>query len=251
MKPLNPKTGKPYRRGDVREDGFLFKGYQKRKHINGETRYYEMWLTPERFEEDTEKSRSVTLRMTEEAKYNRSKGIKGKRRNNPNTNRPFKYGDFSEDGSKVFGSYFDFKIKKDGFATERWYSTSSFTRMQDKRIKRWSETKGSIPHRLMRALGKAKSRAKTYGIKFEITLEYVTAVYPKDDLCPVFRIPLEWGGEGDERNNSPSLDRIVPELGYVEGNVVWISNRANILKRDATWEELQRVAEWLKSVTPE
>jgi hypothetical protein len=60
-----------------------------------------------------------------------------------------------------------------------------------------------------------------------------------------------WGGEGDDRNNSPSLDRIVPELGYVEGNVVWISNRANILKRDATWEELQRVAEWLKSVTPE
>jgi len=32
---------------------------------------------------------------------------------------------------------------------------------------------------------------------------------------------------------------------------VWISNRANILKRDATWEELQRVAEWLRSVTPE
>jgi hypothetical protein len=60
-----------------------------------------------------------------------------------------------------------------------------------------------------------------------------------------------WGGEGDDRNNSPSLDRIVPELGYVEGNVVWISNRANILKRDATWEELQRVAEWLKSVAPE
>jgi hypothetical protein len=60
-----------------------------------------------------------------------------------------------------------------------------------------------------------------------------------------------WGGEGDDRNNSPSLDRVVPELGYVEGNVVWISNRANILKRDAAWEELQRVAEWLKSVTPE
>ena len=61
------------------------------------------------------------------------------------------------------------------------------------------------------------------------------------------------GGGSDEnsRNDSPSLDRLAPELGYIEENVVWISNRANILKRDATWEELQRVAEWLKSMTPE
>ena len=251
MKRINPNTGKPFKRGDTREDGMVFKGYQKRRLINGEARYYEMWITHQRFEDETEKTRSGSLRRTETAKYNRSKGIKGKRRNNPDTNQPFKYGDFSEDGSKVFGSYFDFLIKKDGFATERWYSISSFNRMTNKNEKRWSEIKESNPHRLKRALGKAKSRAKNYGIRFDLTSEYITEIFPNDGLCPVFKIPLVWGGEGDERNNSPSLDRIIPELGYVEGNVVWISNRANILKRDATWEELHRVAEWLKSITPE
>ena len=46
---------------------------------------------------------------------------------------------------------------------------------------------------------------------------------------------------------SCEVDRIVPELGYVEGNVVWLSHRANRIKDDATLEELERIVEWLKS----
>ncbi|WP_145960516.1 hypothetical protein [Novosphingobium meiothermophilum] len=42
--------------------------------------------------------------------------------------------------------------------------------------------------------------------------------------------------------NSPSLDRIEPELGYVPGNTIVISNRANRLKSDATIDELRAIA---------
>lgn len=42
-------------------------------------------------------------------------------------------------------------------------------------------------------------------------------------------------------DDSPSIDRIIPELGYTKGNIRVISNRANLLKSNATIEELQKV----------
>lgn len=46
-------------------------------------------------------------------------------------------------------------------------------------------------------------------------------------------------GPGD---TSPTLDRIVPEKGYVPGNVLVISNRANAIKSNANTYELFQVA---------
>jgi len=42
---------------------------------------------------------------------------------------------------------------------------------------------------------------------------------------------------------SPSLDRIVPEEGYVDGNVRVISDRANRLKGKRGLEEIRRLAD--------
>lgn len=76
----------------------------------------------------------------------------------------------------------------------------------------------------------AKQRAKKYGLPFDIT--YLDVVIPKK--CPYLNIPLipfsEW--------SSPSLDRILPELGYVKGNIQVISTKANTMKNNATPEEL-------------
>lgn len=87
---------------------------------------------------------------------------------------------------------------------------------------------------------KARQRAAEKGVPFTVTVEDLP---PIPELCPVFGIELRWG-IGAPTDNSPSLDRIVPELGYVPGNIHWISNRANTLKRDATPEELRKVADY-------
>lgn len=79
----------------------------------------------------------------------------------------------------------------------------------------------------------AKCRAKKKGLPFAITIDDV--VVP--EVCPLLGIPLERGMKGFNAN-SPSLDRIIPEKGYVKGNVWVISMRANSIKRDATLEEL-------------
>jgi hypothetical protein len=61
MKRINPKTGKTFKKGDVRENGDVF--YQYRKIIRQGTGYYaEYWLTPERFKRHNFTDRSGNQR---------------------------------------------------------------------------------------------------------------------------------------------------------------------------------------------
>jgi hypothetical protein len=91
-------------------------------------------------------------------------------------------------------------------------------------------------------LADAKKRAKKFNLPCDLTLDdigYTTH-------CPVLGVHLSWENVGQALPTSPSLDRLIPELGYVKGNVAVISVRANAIKNDATWEEVQKVANWLR-----
>ena len=92
-------------------------------------------------------------------------------------------------------------------------------------------------------VAKARARAKNKNLPFDIDLAYIRSIVSSH--CPVFNIPLEWSlrrGAGPVAlSNSPSLDRIVPERGYVKGNVWIISHKANAIKNSATHEELKLV----------
>lgn len=100
-----------------------------------------------------------------------------------------------------------------------------------------------------RIVGGARARAKENNLPFDIDLDYVRAMVGENaqdaSHCPVFKCPLDWscyrGNESKPLPNSPSLDRIDPERGYVKGNVWIISYRANVIKNDATHEELKLV----------
>jgi hypothetical protein len=41
------------------------------------------------------------------------------------------------------------------------------------------------------------------------------------------------------------MDRIIPQLGYVKGNIAFISVLANSIKQNVTEKELYSVADWL------
>ena len=43
-------------------------------------------------------------------------------------------------------------------------------------------------------------------------------------------------------DNSPTLDKIIPEMDYVRGNIAVMSSRANRIKNDASLAELAAVA---------
>lgn len=91
--------------------------------------------------------------------------------------------------------------------------------------------KDSIKKALVRA---AKQRAKTKGIPFD--LSYSDIELP--EVCPLLGISLT-ANEGRLKDDSYSLDRIYPSLGYVKGNVWVISNKANMIKSNASLDELK------------
>lgn len=83
----------------------------------------------------------------------------------------------------------------------------------------------------------ARHRAKKNNLPFNIELEDISI----PEYCPILEIKLErkeYGKNGSFQPSSPSLDKIVPELGYVKGNVIVISMKANAMKYNATKEEL-------------
>ncbi|WP_457898002.1 hypothetical protein [Rhizobium sp. LEGMi166a] len=88
----------------------------------------------------------------------------------------------------------------------------------------------------LQLLRNARYRAAQKGLPCTIVLEDI--VIPK--FCPVFPwLELKRGPTRRPYDFSPSLDRIIPSLGYVPGNVQVISNRANRFKSDATVEEVR------------
>lgn len=113
--------------------------------------------------------------------------------------------------------------------------------------KRRTVRKLSVMERtIWRLINTIRSNCKRTGIPFNITID---DFIPVPEYCPVFGTKLDFKekAKGQRTNNSPSMDRIIPELGYVKGNVVIISWRANRIKNDGTWEEHAKISEFIKT----
>ncbi len=87
----------------------------------------------------------------------------------------------------------------------------------------------------------AKIRATRSNLPFDLCREDLFI----PEFCPVLGIRIEVGA-GSPLPGSPSLDRVVPSLGYVRGNVCVISHRANCIKRDGTAAELRLIADYIE-----
>ncbi len=94
-----------------------------------------------------------------------------------------------------------------------------------------------------------RRRAKEKGIPFNITSDYLKEIWT--GICPVFKTSIIHGhGRGlgalGASCELASLDRIIPEQGYVKGNVRWLSHKANLCKNNLTTEQLHKFADWIK-----
>jgi hypothetical protein len=104
------------------------------------------------------------------------------------------------------------------------------------------------PIKYMLILVKARCKHLGNHIPFSILpedVEYVTH-------CPILGIELNYFSEQSKRgmvvDNAASIDRIVPSLGYIPGNVMVVSWRANKLKSDITLEEMALFAQHYEQV---
>lgn len=88
-------------------------------------------------------------------------------------------------------------------------------------------------------LQSALRRGKKYGVPADLTWEDVG---DSPDECPCCGEAMVRGRE--DWASSPSLDRLIPELGYVPGNVVWVCQKCNTTKSDHSLAHLYRVADF-------
>lgn len=89
--------------------------------------------------------------------------------------------------------------------------------------------------------GNARRRAKNQNIPFSIDIEDIHI----PEVCPILNIPIVIG-TGKISKQSPTLDKIIPELGYVKGNIAVISAKANALKSDMRIEDVERLLQYMK-----
>ncbi len=89
----------------------------------------------------------------------------------------------------------------------------------------------------------SKQRAKSVGLEHTICIDDI--VIP--EKCPVLGIKLETG-DRKSHDNAPSIDRIDNTKGYIKENIMIVSNRANILKKDATIDELIMIGNFYRDL---
>lgn len=110
---------------------------------------------------------------------------------------------------------------------------------------------GSGEALIRRMYANAKDRAKNKDVPFTITTKHLLDI-GMPDTCPVLGIRLDWVYDGskkytfEDKDNRPSLDRIVPAKGYVPGNIMFISWKANRLKNNASISDIEAILSYMR-----
>lgn len=89
--------------------------------------------------------------------------------------------------------------------------------------------------------------ARHRAIRDNIVFDLVESDIVVPLVCPVLGIPLIMG-TGCVHNNSPSIDRINPELGYIKDNIIIVSHLANTIKTNASPSQIRMVAEFYENI---
>ena len=219
-KRLNPDTGKPFKRGDISDKGY-FKQFDT-NNIDKEGYFYLRWFSSK---ESYEKAKSRDIEK-ENIRKRKAKEL-GNKRLNPTTGKPFKRGERDKDG-RYFIMY-GAKADKDGYFYEQWGDYEEYKKRM---------IQNNLTH--------IRARARAKNILCNIDIDYMMSIYPKDDRCPVLGFKFELGLDNPPPTHS--IERIIPKKGYVKGNVIVISKRANLIKSDASSDELEKVATFFKNL---
>lgn len=89
-----------------------------------------------------------------------------------------------------------------------------------------------------------KARAKKNGLDFSIIPEDI--IIP--EFCPILGVRIVMEELSHKEQYGPSVDRIDNARGYVKGNIMVISKKANAMKNSASIEELNKFCEYFTNL---
>lgn len=109
-------------------------------------------------------------------------------------------------------------------------------RNERRKLKLKTDVEYNLKYRLMAC----KNRAKRDNLDFNLDLDYLKSIYT--DTCPYLGIKLNLMSTSGNSMDAMSIDKIIPSLGYVKGNIQIISYKANVMKQDVDIETLKLFA---------
>lgn len=121
-----------------------------------------------------------------------------------------------------------------------------YNRNKDAYNSRMRKFRSSMKGAISTSHDAAKTRAKNQNVPFDISLEYVRKLFDdQNGKCALSGDEMVVKGGWD----SQSLDKIDPSLGYVEGNVQWLTKRTNLIKNNLNNDQfLSHIKKILKYV---
>lgn len=98
----------------------------------------------------------------------------------------------------------------------------------------------NVPYKAL--IKSARERAKKKGVPFDLTEAWAKSIWT--GRCSITGIEFKLGLNGcGPKTFSPSIDRIVPSLGYVPDNCRFVIWAVNAFKYDGTDEDMYAIAE--------
>ena len=190
MQRLDPKTNLPFKKGDVREDGYLFDYYHSTLKKNGFFR--EKWRSIAGMQRNKESRRLIDKRHYEKNKEKISVYQKEWYQNN--------------------------KEKMNEFA-KKWYQNNK-EQVLEKAKHNNEKTKHDKEYRAERILKGARKRARQKNLEINIDKSFLNELL-KTEKCALTGVPFDFTvWEGKNTNPfAPSVDRIDSEKGYIKDNV--------------------------------
>ena len=134
-------------------------------------------------------------------------------------------------------------------ALSKQWREDNVEKVKDYRVQYYQEHKEQYELNISaRKLSSAKQRAIKYNLPFNITEQDIKDVWPIDNKCPALDIEFIIGGFDTMNYDSPSLDRIIPNKGYVKSNIQIVSALANAIMSNATPEQVIKVGQYFKKL---
>lgn len=105
--------------------------------------------------------------------------------------------------------------------------------------------KGRVSKTLKAAIRAARTRARVKGVPFDLTLDWAFKLAEDQKFrCSLTGIPFFMNSNASSKVHpyTPSLDRIVPHLGYVQSNVRLVIYAMNVMLMDWGSQVFEQVA---------
>lgn len=137
-----------------------------------------------------------------------------------------------------------------GYVREDGYIFQKYKTVGNKQHAVFMSPKAHLREKMQTVLYNARKRSIEYNLAFDLDADYLLSIYPEDNKCPALGMEMcfRMGSVTGPLMNSPSLDRIIPSLGYIKGNVIFVSHLANTIKSNATPDQIKKVAEFYEDL---